>query len=296
MILNLAKFLLLLVAVLAAQEDVYASDTNIYELTASNFDKVVLKSNYTSIVKFYAPWCGYCKQLTPIYKKLGKFLHKDGQYAVNVVAVNCDQEHNKPLCSKYRVSGFPTLTVFRPPKYNHKKPKAQGTHAMESYNGERTLKPMMNFVTSRIKNYVKKFSTPSSDGFRKWLSDELGRHKVVLFTESTNIHNMYKSLAIDFMNSTDFSMVTVKNLDKLHEDAADLDVDINLLPAIFTVGENNKLVRFGGLKLDNKLEISEWLVETNRDYPVEGQLSKKDRNYYAKYRGEKKKAPVHDEL
>lgn len=290
--LGLPTIFLLLLSVVAG-EDVYASDPNIYELTPSNFDKVVHKSNYTSIVKFYAPWCGYCKQLTPIYKKLGKFFHKDGQYAVNVVAVNCDKDYNKPLCSKHRVSGFPTLMVFRPPKYNQDKPKPQGVHAMETYSGERSLKSIMNFVNSRIKNYVKKFNNPSSDSLRQWLSNPSTRSKVVLFTESNSIHNMYKSLAIDFLNSTEFSMVTVKDKDLFKQAVADLNLSsITDFPMLFNVQEG-ELVRFDRPKLDDKLAISKWLIEQNGHLPVEGQLSKKDR-YYSKYRGIKEKKPKED--
>lgn len=301
--LGLPTIFLLLLSVVAGEGDVYASDPNIYELSPSNFDKVVHKSNYTSIVKFYAPWCGYCKQLTPIYKKLGKFFHKDGQYAVNVVAVNCDKDYNKPLCSKHRVSGFPTLMVFRPPKYNQDKPKPQGVHAMETYSGERSFKSIMNFVNSRIKNYVKKFNNPSSDSLRQWISNPSTRSKVVLFTESNSIHNMYKSLAIDFLNSTEFSMVTVKDKDLFKEAVADLNLSsITDFPMLFNVQEG-ELVRFDRPKLDDKLAISKWLIEQNGHLPVEGQLSKKDR-YYSKYRGIKEKKPkkeakkktVHDEL
>ena len=121
---------------------------------------------------------------------------------------------------------------------------------------------------------------------------------------------MYKSLAIDFLNSTEFAMVTVKDKDLFKDAVADLNLDtISNLPMIFNVQEG-KLVRFDRPKLDDKLAISKWLIEQNGHLPVEGQLSKKDR-YYSKYRGTKeakpknskkegqkdaKKKTVHDEL
>lgn len=48
----LALFQILVLASARAQADEYASDPNIFELTPSNFDKVVHKSNYTTLVKF----------------------------------------------------------------------------------------------------------------------------------------------------------------------------------------------------------------------------------------------------
>ena len=39
---------------------------------AKNFDELVGKSEKDVLVEFYAPWCGHCKKLTPIYDELGE--------------------------------------------------------------------------------------------------------------------------------------------------------------------------------------------------------------------------------
>lgn len=38
---------------------------DVIELTDSNFDSLVLKSEDMWLVEFYAPWCGHCKNLAP---------------------------------------------------------------------------------------------------------------------------------------------------------------------------------------------------------------------------------------
>lgn len=37
-----------------------------------NFDDVVFNSGKDALIEFYAPWCGHCKKLTPIYEELGQ--------------------------------------------------------------------------------------------------------------------------------------------------------------------------------------------------------------------------------
>lgn len=52
----------------------YDSSSDVIDLTPSNFDKLVTKSDEVWIVEFYAPWCGHCKNLVPEYKKAAKAL------------------------------------------------------------------------------------------------------------------------------------------------------------------------------------------------------------------------------
>ena len=40
-------------------------------LVATKFDEVAYNKEKDVLVEFYAPWCGHCKQLEPIYEKVG---------------------------------------------------------------------------------------------------------------------------------------------------------------------------------------------------------------------------------
>lgn len=44
--------------------------TAVTVLTDDNFDSIVKDSTKNVLVEFYAPWCGHCKSLAPIYEKL----------------------------------------------------------------------------------------------------------------------------------------------------------------------------------------------------------------------------------
>ncbi|OBA19296.1 thioredoxin-like protein [Metschnikowia bicuspidata var. bicuspidata NRRL YB-4993] len=277
----------------------YAKDSNIYELTPLNFDKVVLGSNYTTIVEFYAPWCGYCKQIKPVYHKLAKYFQEDAKYAINVAAVNCDEEKNKPLCSKYRVQGFPTLMVFRPPKFQRGSPTSS-KHIPETYNGQRELPAIVDYMTSRLKNYVKKFHNFTSKSFVDWLNVEDGTEKVVVLSKADGVTPLLKSLAIDFLDSVSVAIVSVKNpvLSPTIK-YGDEDIEIPLqeddtLPVLLVYKqEEKKFVRYKGKKLNKMAKIQKFVMDTAGVVPSEGSLSKKEVKL-RKYRGVKES--IKDEL
>ena len=88
--------------------------TYVTEVHSGNFDKIVLDSDKDVLVEFFAPWCGHCKSLAPVYEKVAKSFESEKN--IVVAAMNADDAPNKPLAGKYGVSGFPTIKFF--PKGN----------------------------------------------------------------------------------------------------------------------------------------------------------------------------------
>lgn len=52
----------------------YPPNSNVIELTPSNFDKLVTNGDEVWVVEFFAPWCGHCQQLVPEYQKAANAL------------------------------------------------------------------------------------------------------------------------------------------------------------------------------------------------------------------------------
>ena len=77
------------------------------EITDSNFEEVVLKSDKPVLVDFFATWCGPCKMMHPILEQLSK------QLGDQVRIVKIDVDKNQQLASQLQVSSVPTLAIFK---------------------------------------------------------------------------------------------------------------------------------------------------------------------------------------
>ena len=74
-------------------------------LNESNFDTET--STGTTLVDFYADWCGPCRMLSPIIESVADSLSGH----VNVVKVDVDKSPN--LARRFNVKGIPTLLVVK---------------------------------------------------------------------------------------------------------------------------------------------------------------------------------------
>lgn len=105
--------------------------TPVKTLVSSNFDSVAFDVEKDVLVEFYAPWCGHCKQLSPIFDKLGEhFASSDSIVIAKMDATVNELEHTK-------ISSFPTLKLYK-----------KGDNEILEYNGERTLEGLIKFMES----------------------------------------------------------------------------------------------------------------------------------------------------
>lgn len=103
--------------------------TPVKTLVSTNFDDVALDKDKDVLVEFYAPWCGHCKQLAPIYDQLGeKYADRADVVIAKIDATTNELEHTK-------VNSFPTIKLYK-----------KGTNQVIEYNGERTLDGLSQFL------------------------------------------------------------------------------------------------------------------------------------------------------
>ena len=92
----------------------------VVELTSSNFDEVVNNPELDVLVEFYAPWCGHCKNLAPIYEKVAKVFRRDSKCVVAKIDANA--EENADVKRRFQINSYPTLLFF-PQGSNDKWPR-----------------------------------------------------------------------------------------------------------------------------------------------------------------------------
>merc|ERR1712066_37484 len=105
--------------------------TEVKVLVGKNFADVALDVEKDVFVEFYAPWCGHCKKLAPIWDELAEN-YKDND---KVVIAKFDATANEVETLKIR--GFPTLKLFK-----------SGDNSVVDYSGGRTLEDFVKFLST----------------------------------------------------------------------------------------------------------------------------------------------------
>lgn len=111
--------------------------SHVVDLSPDNFDSVAMNADKDVLVEFYAPWCGHCKQLAPIYEKVANAFRLDSE---KVVVAKVDADAHRSIGTRFGVSGFPTLKFF---------PKGSSDKKPEDYNRGRTMEDFLSFLNEK---------------------------------------------------------------------------------------------------------------------------------------------------
>ncbi|KAL3321228.1 Protein disulfide-isomerase A3 [Cichlidogyrus casuarinus] len=110
----------------------------VVKVVAKSFDKLVRDPTKFAMIEFFAPWCGHCKSLKPIYEELAQKLkdHKDIVIGAMDATVN-------DVPSDFTVKGFPT--IYWVDKDNK----------IKQYEGGRDVKSFVSFIEKETKIDIK---------------------------------------------------------------------------------------------------------------------------------------------
>ena len=96
-------------SVAALSNEVVVLNKDNFKTTVNDGEKNLVGGNGKGwMVKFYAPWCGHCKKLAPVWDQLAE----ESSAIMNVAKMDCTEDANRPICAEYNIKGFPTLLWF----------------------------------------------------------------------------------------------------------------------------------------------------------------------------------------
>ncbi|RPD60361.1 protein disulfide isomerase [Lentinus tigrinus ALCF2SS1-7] len=239
------KFGTFLAAVLSVGS---ALASNVLELTPDNFDEIIGKGK-PALVEFFAPWCGHCKNLAPVYEQLAD-AYAHAKDKVIIAKVDADGV-GRPLGQQYGVTGFPTLKWFGP----------EGGEP-EKYDGGRDLEALANFVTSKsgVKSSIKPPPPPAYQILDIHTFDDVAlnpeKDVIVAFTapwcgHCKRLKPIYDDVAKDFSNEPNCIIANV-DADAQNNRPLATKYEIGSFPTIkfFPKGQKDSPVDYDGARTE----------------------------------------------
>jgi len=111
-----------------------SQEGDVVVIVGKNFKDIVLDESKDVLVEFYAPWCGHCKKLAPIFDELATSL----KHNKNLIIAKCDSTANE--VDGVHIKGFPTIKFWPGKKKD----------SPIDFDGDRTVEGFSKWLSSHV--------------------------------------------------------------------------------------------------------------------------------------------------
>ncbi len=196
---------------------------NIIDINQDDFDKNVVDAseNKLIIVDFWAPWCGPCKQLTPIMEKVAK----ENSDAFELVKINIDE--NNEIASQLRIQSIPTVYAFKDKKI------------VNAFQGVISEKDFIDFVEKSAGKKLVEDMTEFYNDIKNLIDDKSfddAKEKLLTFFSENKVDPMAVSLYLE-------CLLALRQFEEVDDFVSSLDEKIRSDKAIDKIIKKIKIVR-----------------------------------------------------
>lgn len=241
--------LVLIVFIVFTCVQTHDSDVYTVQYDTDNYSEEISRKNH--FVMFYAPWCGHCQRLSPIWEQLAEMLNEDDTN-VRIAKVDCTVDSK--ICSEEDVTGYPTLKFFR-----------LGSNVGEKFRGTRDLPSLTSFINEQLRSADEedtvKVPQPlqglmelTDDNFDKHVSS--GKHFVKFYApwcgHCQKLAPVWERLA----ESLEFEPeVTIAKIDCTQFRSICNNFDIKGYPTLLWLEEGKRIDKYQGQRTHEELKL-----------------------------------------
>jgi putative thioredoxin len=207
---------------------------NILEINEDQFEEKVLIASSSSLilVDFWAPWCGPCKQLTPLLEKI----INTAKGKVKLVKINIDE--NQQIASQMRVQSIPAVFAFKDGQpvdaFQGVIPEKKIIEFIEKSLGEKLIEDFTDFFQSISSLFETKEYKKALLILEDFVANNAGNYQALAlyleclgymenYTEAENLSKSFdeKTLKNSFIKSA-LKKISIKKANSVGPNLADL--------------------------------------------------------------------------